>query len=134
MNGVVAQSVQVQLAGGASETVTAALSESSTGTYVVSAGGQNNQFTIVPTGYYTLNYYSSYAGLPFTLDGVSEVSPFSGLVTAGPHTLVVPATTQIEESPQGLVTWNFNSWDDGSTALTRTVNVQGETYVATNYA
>jgi len=136
VNGAVAQSVPVQLAGGASENVTATLTESVTNeTYVVSVGGQNSQLAIVPTGYYTLNYYSSYAGLPFTLDGVSEVSDFSGLVTVGPHTFVVPATTQIEEPSRGeLVTWNFISWEDGSKALTRTINVQGETNVATSYA
>ena len=81
----------MQLAVGASETVTTSLNESSTGTYELTAGGQSNQFTIVPTGEYTLHYLSSADGLPFTLDGVSEVSPFSGLVTVGPHTITVPA-------------------------------------------
>ena len=134
VNGAVAQSVQVQLAAGTSENVTTALTESNNGTYVVSAGGQNAQFTIVPTGYYTLSYYSSYDGLPFTLDGVSEVSPFSELVAVGDHTLTVPSTAQVTESLRGTVTWDFDSWDDGSTSLSITVNVQGETILATNYA
>ncbi|MGA3061221.1 MAG: hypothetical protein ABSD92_12760 [Candidatus Bathyarchaeia archaeon] len=133
VNGVAAQSVQVQLSGGASETITTAFNETSNETYVVSAGGQNSQFTIVPVGYYTLNYFSSYDGLPFTLDGTAEVCPFSGLVAIGQHTISVPASAQIEEAGHGTVTWAFNSWDDGSTELSKTVNVQAETSVETNY-
>jgi hypothetical protein len=133
VNGVVNQTVEVQLAGGASETVTATFNESSIGTYQLTAGGQSNQFSIVPTGEYTLHYISSANGFPFTLDGVSEVSPFSGLVAAGPHTIAVPSVAQIEVGGWGLVSYDFSSWNSGSTSLTQTFNVQGETYAVTNY-
>ena len=133
VNGAVAQSVQVQLAAGSSENLTTGFTESSDETYVVSAGGQNTQFIIVPTGYYTLNYYSSHTGLPFTLDGVSEVSPFSGLVTVGQHTLIVPATAQIEEVGHGLVTWDFNSWESGSTHPNSSWSTDVTTFKLLNY-
>ena len=42
VNGAVAQSVQVELAGGASETVTAALNESSIGIYNAVVGGKTS--------------------------------------------------------------------------------------------
>jgi hypothetical protein len=133
VNGAVATSVQVLLAGGASETVNAALSESNLGTYLLSVGGQNNQFSIVPTGEYTLSYTSTQAGLPFTLDGAPETAPFSQLVTAGPHTINVEAVAQIVIQPYGLVSFNFDNWFDGSAALTRTINVEGDTFVGTSY-
>ena len=133
MNGKVAQSVQVQLAGGASQTVVAAVNESSIGTYQVAAGRLSNQFSIVPQGEYTLNVILTEDGTPFTLDGTSEVSPYSGLVTAGLHTIVVPNSVQVEVSGWGLQTFGFTSWDDGSTSLSRTINVQGETYVSADY-
>ncbi len=81
-----------------------------------------------------MEYISSEDGIPFTLDGVAEVSPFSELVTAGPHTLVVPAVAKVEEPEWGLVSWDFDEWDDGSSATTRTVDVTGETIVTTSYA
>ena len=62
-----------------------------------------------------------------------EVSPFSGLVTAGPHTITVPAVAQIQVPGWGLVSYDFSSWNGGSTSLSQTINVQGETYAATNY-
>ena len=133
VNGVVNQTVEVQLAAGASETVTATFNESSIGTYQLTAGGQSNTINIVPTGEYTLHYISTEGGFPFTLDGVPEVSPFSGLVTAGPHTITVPAVAKITVAGWGLVSYDFSSWNSGSTSLTQTINVQGETYAVTNY-
>jgi len=133
VNGKVAQSVQVQLASGTHETVTAAINETVVGTYQVAAGGIGNSFSIVPAGEYTLNVILTESGMTFTLDGVSQVSPFSGLVTAGLHTVTVPSSTQVETAGWGLQTYSFTSWDDGRTSLTRTVNVQDETYIAASY-
>ena len=133
VNGQVAQNVQLELAPGASETATAALNETSLGTYQLTAGGESNQFTIVPTGEYTLHYISTRAGFSFTLDGTPEVCPFSELVTAGSHTITVPAVAKIQVPGWGLVTYDFSDWDAGSTSLTQTINVQGETYEVTNY-
>ncbi len=133
VDGQVAQSVPVQLAAGASGTVSASYNESSLGTYQITAGSQSNQFTIVPTGEYTLNYLSSASGFSFTLDGTPEVTPYSALVSAGPHTITAPAVCQIQVAGWGLVSYDFSSWDDGSTSLTQTFNVEGQTYAVTNY-
>jgi hypothetical protein len=133
VNGQVAQTVQVQLSAGASTTASVLISETSVGTYQITAGAQSNQFTIVPAGEYTLNVILTQPGMPFTLDGVSQVSPYSGLVTAGLHTIAVPYTTQVETSEWGTCTYTFTGWDDGSTSVSETVNVQSETYEAANY-
>jgi hypothetical protein len=133
VNGQIAQTVQVQLAPGASTIASVLISESSDGTYQISAGGQSNQFSIVPAGQYTLNVILTEPGMTFTLDGVSQVSPFSGLVTAGPHTIAVPYTAQVENTEWGLCTYTFTGWDDGSTNVAETVNVQNEVFEAANY-
>jgi hypothetical protein len=133
VNGQVVQTVPIQLAPGASTTVTGLINGSSVGNYQVAVGGQSSQFSVVPTGEHTLNYIASEAGITFTLDGVSHVSPYSALVPVGSHTIDVPSTAQIETAGWGLVSYAFTSWDDGSTSLSRTINVQGITYVATNY-
>jgi len=133
VNGQVAQTVQVQLEPGASTTAWTEINESSIGTYQLTAGGQNNQFSVVPTGEYTLNVILTQAGITFTLDGGSQVAQYSSLVTAGPHTIVLPSTAQVENAEWGLCTYTFTSWNDGSTSLSETVNVQSETFVAANY-
>ena len=133
VNGVANQSAPVQLAAGASENVSVALAESNVGTYQLATGDQSNQFTIVPTGEYTLDYFSTADGFPFSLDGTPEFSPFSGLVTAGPHTITVPYVAKIQVPGWGLVSYDFSSWNGGSSSLTQTFNVQGITYAVTNY-
>jgi hypothetical protein len=133
VNGVIAQEVPVQLAASASTNVTASLVESNLGSYNLNAGGQSDTFTVVSTGEHTLNIILNVAGITFTLDGVSHTSSFSGLVSIGDHTITIPASQQVENSEWGLVTYTFTSWDDGSTSLTETVDVQGLTYEAANY-
>jgi molybdopterin-binding protein len=133
VNGQVAQTVQLQLAPSNSTIVSALISESSVGSYQLAAGGESIPFSIVPAGEHTLNFFATQDGIPFTLDGVSHVSPYIALVPVGPHTLVVQSTAQVETQGWGLVSYAFTSWDDGSTSTSRTVNVQGEVYVAANY-
>lgn len=132
-NGEVAQSVEVQLSTGASETVIAGINESSTGNYKVAVGGISNSFNIVETGKHTIHYLSGKDGLPFTIDGVSHLSPYTELVDVGPHTFTVPASAQTNNPGWGLTTYGFTSWNDGSTSLTKTVDVEGEIYVVTNW-
>jgi len=133
VNGQIAQTVQVQLAPRASTTASVLISESSLGTYQITAGGQNNQFNIVPTGEFTLHVILTQPGTPFSLDGVSQFSPYSGLVATGPHTITVPYTAEVENSEWGLCTYTFTGWDSGSTSVSETVNVQSEAYEAANY-
>ncbi|MGA2680384.1 MAG: CARDB domain-containing protein [Candidatus Bathyarchaeia archaeon] len=133
VNGEIVQDVLVQLAGGASTNVTASLNESSVGSYNLNAGGQANTFTVVPTGKHTLNIILNQAGTTFTLDGVSYSTRFSGLVSVGPHIVTVPASEKVENSEWGLVTYSFSGWNDGSTSLSETVNVQGLTYEVGNF-
>jgi len=133
VNGQIVQEVPIELAGGASTNVTAALNESSVGSYNLNAGGQANTFTVVPTGEHTLNVIMNQDGITFTLDGVTHTTRFSGLVPDGSHTITVPASEQVENSEWGLVTYSFSGWNDGSTSPSETFNVESLTYEVGNY-
>jgi len=133
VNGQVAQTAQVQLEPGASTTAWTEINESSIGTYQITVGGLNDQFSIVPTGEYTLHVILTQPGISFTLDGVSQVSQYSSLVAAGQHTIVLLFTAQVENAEWGLCTYTFTGWNDGSMSTSETINVQSETYVAANY-
>jgi len=133
VNGATALRVDVQLPSKSSQTITTSITENSEGTYKITAGGQSGTLNIVPSGKHTLHYIASRTGFAFTLDGVPEVSPFAGLVDVGIHTIVIASTAQINAAGWGLTTFVFSSWNDGSTSLTRTVDVEGVTYVVSNY-
>jgi hypothetical protein len=134
VNGAIVQSVPIQMAGGTTLNITALLNESAVGSYNLNAGGQANTFSVVPTGMHTLNVILNIAGIKYTLDGVSYATGFSGLVPVGTHTINVPASQQVETNEWGLVTYGFSGWNDGSTSLTQTFDVQGLTYEVGNYA
>jgi hypothetical protein len=133
INGVVVQSVQVLLVGGASETVTGVLNESSVGTYQVSVAGQSGRLSVVPEGEHTLHVIASESGIPFSLDGVTQTSPFAGLVNVGSHAIVLPSNAKILKGGWGLVNYAFQSWNDGSSSTSKTVDVESEIYVTANY-
>ena len=130
VNGKIVQEVPVQLGAQAIENVTGTFSESSLGSYQLNAGGQAITFTVVTAGMHTLNVILNKIGISFTLDGKTESTPYTALVTVGPHSLTVPASVQLENGMWGLCTFTFTGWDDGTLSTTRTVNVQGEIYVA----
>jgi len=133
INGVVVKEVPIFLAAKDSMNVSASFLSGEVGSYQLNAGGQANTFNVVPAGEHTLNVIINQPGITFTLDGVSYTTQYSGLVTVGQHTVVVPDSQQVDVGEWGLVTYTFSGWDDGSTTLTYTVNVQGLTYAVANY-
>lgn len=87
---------------------------------------------------YTLNVYSlglgfgpgadPLPGVPFTLDGGDQVTPFSAPLDEGPHTVVMPSTAIIDGT-----TYNFGWWDTGSTDPTRTIDLTRDTSIYAHY-
>lgn len=87
------------------------------------------QVTLPPPLTYTLNIGSSpVAGVSFTFDGESHVTPFSTTLSEGSHTVVMPLTITIAGT-----TYNFANWEDGSTNLTRTINLITDMTVTAYY-
>ncbi len=66
-----------------------------------------------------------------SLDGMSQPTGSVGLVVrVGTHTISVPSVVQLDNSTR----LRFDSWSDGSTATTRTLNLQDNTTLTANYA
>lgn len=133
VNGQVDQHVQVDLAAGASKTINASITEDATGNYQITAGSKTSHLIIVPEGKHTLHVILNQDGVPFTLDGSSLTSPSTSLVDAGSHTLTVPANTLVTKGGWGQVNYAFSGWNDGSTILSKTVDVESVLYVTGNY-
>ncbi len=100
------------------------------GIYRVKLGSVKGLFTVVPKGMHTISVTSMPLGVEFTLNGKTLKTPYSELVSVGLYTITMPK----EHAPSRLEpTWQFRSWEDGSTTLTRTINVQEYTSITATY-
>jgi hypothetical protein len=134
LNGATASSVDVKLSAGETASLESNVTEDILGTYSVSIGGKSgSSIHIVPNGKHTLHVLSSRYGVPFTLDGKSYTTFFSELVDVGSHSIMFPSTCVIEVSGWGGVTFTFSSYNDGTISLSKTIDLQNEEYIATNY-
>lgn len=89
----------------------------------------NGYFKVVPNGFHTL-FVGSYpvVGIPFKLDGVEKITPFSELLTAGEsYTLEVAPTYDSGK-------YIFIGWEDGSTSLTRTITLTERMSIAPDFS
>ena len=87
----------------------------------INLGDQTNTlsgfFQVVPDGFHTLSV-SGALGLTFLLDGKNITAPYFELLEVGTYTLTVPQSILYNGD------WfNFTRWEDGSTSLTRTVDL-----------
>jgi len=67
---------------------------------------------------YTLTVNSSPSGVQFVIQGVLKVTPYSELLETGSYTIVMPTRATVAGA-----TYDFVRWEDGSTSLSRTVNL-----------
>ncbi|KON31150.1 hypothetical protein AC477_04365 [miscellaneous Crenarchaeota group-1 archaeon SG8-32-1] len=87
----------------------------------INLGDQTNTlsgfFQVVPDGFHTLSV-SGTLGLTFLLNGVNITAPYFELLEVGTYALAVPQSILYNGD------WfNFTRWEDGSTSLTRTVDL-----------
>ncbi len=123
-------------AGAANVTIELTITAGSEGGYpvkMVNVGNEDNTlngyFKVVPNGVHTL-FVGSYPvlGIPFKLDGVQKVTPFSELLPAGEsYTLEVEPTYQSGK-------YIFLGWEDGSTSLTRTITLTERMSIAPDFS
>lgn len=133
VGGAAAKRIQVDLAAKESKTVLATITAGAIGNYRVTAGGQGATLKVVEEGKHTLHVIATRVGFKFTLDGVEKTTPLVQLVDVGPHTIVFPDQEQIQIGGWGLVPFGFVTWSGGSTSLSKTFDVQSETYAITNW-
>jgi len=115
----------VQIPSGTSTAVSFTATEVATGMYAVQLGALTGSFNVVPRGEHTLSVSTAYPGIPFTLDGQSETTPFSQLINVGNHIVVMQVTVNA---------YTFQSWENGETTPTRTINVAGPTSLTASYS
>ena len=130
VNDVIREVKPIQLSAGENTIVEATLSESKEGKYNVNIGGKTTSFTIVPTGKHTLIIARSGQGgaLEFNLDGANVSTTFRELVDVGIHTITVPLTVETDTA-----VFQFKTWNDETTDLTRTVDVQSRVILTISY-
>jgi hypothetical protein len=124
VNNIIGTAETVQLYAGETTTIEANVTEGTEGAYTVTVGTLTSNFQIVPTGKHTL-IIASIAGVPFTINGQTQQTPYNALLDVGTYTIVFQARIDIPQNYPGFVRhYTFNNWDDGSTNPTRTINLQ----------
>lgn len=100
------------------------------GIYRVKLGNARGMFTVAPRGMHTLCISSMPLGVEFTINGKTAKTPYAELLPVGVYTITVPK----EHIPSRFEpTWQFRSWEDGSTTITRTINLQEYTSLIAMY-
>jgi hypothetical protein len=127
INNVIGTAETLQFSPGESIIVKANVTENAEGTYLVSVGNLTSNFQIVPTGKHTL-IIRSFDGIPFTLNGQNQTTPYQTLLDVGTYTIVFPTMLDIPQDYPGFVRhYFFENWADGSTKPIKTINLQSYT-------
>jgi len=132
INGTWLETKTIQLAGKASTDIEFTVTAESEGIHYVKVGTLNGAFKVVPTGMHTLTVNSSPPGVLCTVNGESGATPYSKLLPVGTTCTISMPKEHIISRTQP--TWQFRSWEDGSTDPTRTITLQGYTSISATYS
>jgi hypothetical protein len=138
LDGVIVQTQNLQLAGGADGSVDFTiladpLQAGDSITHLVDVNGMQGGFMVVKNGYHTLNVQITPRGdAKFTItlpSGITEehTTFWSALLPEGAYTVTMPLT-----DPTGRIT--FVSWEDGGKNLAHTINLNSRTTVTATYS
>lgn len=131
INGTWVETKKIQLAGKTSANIEFTITTEKEGMHHVKVGILNGGFKVVPTGMHTLTVISSPSDIEFTINGETRKTPFSELLPVGKTcTITMPKEHVITRTQP---TWQFRSWEDGSTDPTRTITLQGYTSLSATY-
>jgi len=121
----------IQLNASETQTVEFTVNATIEGTHTVNLNTLSGSFSVVKTGFHTLEVARSGGGptpLPFTLNGVNYDTPFTEVLPDGQYTVSVPTPYTIAT---GVVA--FSSWQDGNTNPTRTITLDKATILVVTY-
>jgi hypothetical protein len=121
----------IQLNASTTENVEFTVNTTTIGTHTVNLNTLGGEFTIVKTGYHTLEIARSGGGstpLPFTLNGVSYDTTYTALLPVGQYTVTVPSPFSV-----GTGVLAFASWGDGSTSPTITFTLNSWLILVATY-
>ena len=85
-------------------------------------------FLVVPEGFHTLSISANAIGMTFTLNGETYSAPYSALLPEGTYTITV-----LDGFKGGGTFWNWTSWSDGPTDLTRVIELNQRTSIIATY-
>jgi hypothetical protein len=131
LDGVFVESKVIEMNASSTETVVFPLNATSVGIHIVKLNTLEGQFSVVQTGYHTLEVSRSGGGsipLTFTLNGVSHNTPYIQLLPDGEYTVAVPNPVTLSTGVLG-----FTDWQDGVTSQTRTFNLDQQTFLIATY-
>lgn len=66
----------------------------------------------------SLAFASTPSGIAFNINGIQKTTPYAAVLAAGDYTITMPATVTLPEGE-----FVFESWENRSTDLTRTVTL-----------
>ncbi len=121
----------VQLNASQMETIQFPVNATTEGTHTVTMNTLSSTFTVVKTGYHTLEIARSGGGstpLTFTLNGQSQNTPYIALLPIGQYSITVPNPVNV-----GTGVLAFSSWSDGSTDTSRSVSLDNWTILVVTY-
>ncbi|HUJ84274.1 MAG TPA: hypothetical protein VLV84_01560 [Candidatus Acidoferrales bacterium] len=101
------------------------------GTHTVKLNTLAGAYTVVQSGYHTLEVSRSGGGstpLTFTLNGVSHETPYIQTLPDGTYTVQVPNPVTLATGVLG-----FSTWQDGDTSTTRTFTLNQQTFMIATY-
>ena len=121
VDGALVEARVIQVNASTTQTVEFTVNATSIGTHTVKLNTLGGEFSIVQTGYHTLEIARSGGGstpLPFTLNGVPHDTTYIALLPVGQYTVSCPTPFSV-----GTGVLAFSYWSDGSTNPTITFNL-----------
>ena len=85
-------------------------------------------YEVVPDGKHTLSVSVNAIGMEFTINGETYPAPYHKLLAEGTYVVELP-----DGFEGGGTWWNWTSWNDGPTSLTRTVNLNSRVSLTATY-
>lgn len=90
------------------------------GSFAITIAGQYSRYLL------TVNSIPS--SIPFQLDGIELITPYTEDIIEGSHVITIPPTVDVD----GIV-YDFLQWEDGSTMLTRTFELTSNLTITATY-
>ena len=131
VDNTIVETSTIQVAAGATQTVAFNVTAQTEGQHKVKVNTLSGSFTVVKTGYHTIEVTRSGGGstvLHFTFDGQPQAMTYIALLPIGQHSVSVPSPVDV-----GTGVLAFTSWGDGVNSASRTVDLEKWTILVATY-
>jgi hypothetical protein len=132
VDNTVVETSTIKLAAGAAQSIAFNVTAPTEGKHKVKVNTLSGSFTVVKTGYHTIEITRSGGGstvLHFTFDGQPLAMPYIALIPVGQHSVSVPSPVDV-----GTGVLAFTSWSDGVNSASRTFDLEKWTILVATYS